>query len=182
MPGFSRRLHRRLAVLLTDLAIAAVDASARRLERFGRGLDSRAWRLANLQAARWAEDWAAQLVRAITESTRQQIRDLVGRAIREGWSTEELAQAIEARGIFSRHRAQLIAITETTRSFAVANAIAWQAARVERARWYTAADDRVCPICESRAGKSVPLLPSGSFDSPLPPAHPGCRCYLQPEV
>lgn len=171
-----------MVALLTDLAITAVETSARHLERVGRPLDQRAWELANLQAARWAEEWSSQLVRAITESTRRELRDILGRAIREGWGIDEIEEAIAARGVFSRERARLIAITETTRSFATANAIAWNAAGVERGRWFTAADDRVCPICDARAGKSFPLLSSASFDSDLPPAHPGCRCYLQPEV
>jgi len=89
-------------------------------------------------------------------------------------------------GAFSPARAEMAAITEVTRAISAAEfGIAGYLATVDdpglrkvlRSVWYTALDERVCPICEplhglgkEEWGKAFPLGP---------PAHPRCRCSLQ---
>jgi len=58
-----------------------------------------------------------------------------------------------------------------------------------RAEWQTAGDDRVCEICQALEGqtwtikeaRSATVSVAGHSDIPVkPPAHPRCRCSLQP--
>jgi SPP1 gp7 family putative phage head morphogenesis protein len=99
---------------------------------------------------------------------------------------------------FSKMRAQRIAATEITRAYAYGNLTAWKASGLVSAkRWYTARDERVCPICGGLDGTIVSidanfnlpqsvlerLIPSlrGRFNPVLaPPAHVNCRCALMP--
>jgi SPP1 gp7 family putative phage head morphogenesis protein len=87
---------------------------------------------------------------------------------------------------YNPQRAKWIAVTETTRSFAMGNLNSWKAGGlVQGMRWHTAEDDIVCPICSPLAGKLVSLEKGFSHedldqDIPHPPAHVMCRCWLQP--
>lgn len=45
-------------------------------------------------ARRWAAEWSASKVVAITDSTRAALRDLTGRALREGWSVDRFAAVL----------------------------------------------------------------------------------------
>ena len=86
--------------------------------------------------------------------------------------------------------------------FAEGNVLAWEATGlVSGKKWATAGDDLVCGICFPLNGKVVEiegnfeLLPGEMSDDLLaramegeeftwqtPPAHPRCRCWLQPFV
>lgn len=90
---------------------------------------------------------------------------------------------------FNGFRSKLIATTEVTRVFAEGNIIAWrQSGLVAGKRWQTAKDERVdCAICRPLQGIVVPLdagfTPEGPGLGPTaPPAHPRCRCWLQPVI
>ena len=104
--------------------------------------------------------------------------------------------------VVSATRAEMIAVTEITRLFAEGNVEAWKATGlVSGKEWMTALDDMVCPICKPLQGKIVEIetpfeLPIEEMDEALlkqaqggedflwetPPAHPRCRCWLQPFV
>src|SRR6185436_8599556 len=59
-------------------------------------------------------DSLAKQVRGVASTTKDDIRRLTGQAAAEGWSTEELAKQIRAKGeIASRSRALTISRTET---------------------------------------------------------------------
>jgi len=87
----------------------------------------------------------------------------------------QLIRAIEPT--FGAVRAERIAVTESTRiyyesTYQAANANPY----VVALRWYTAADERVCPICGPNHTVIVPknqrVWPNGATI----PAHPNCRC------
>jgi len=78
----------------------------------------------------------------------------------------------------------MIAITETTKAFAMAERIAGN--ELQKAypdvpvvkQWYTNQDDLVCDICGPLAGKEVPLTSLFAGDIEQPPAHVRCRCWM----
>lgn len=118
-----------------------------------------------------------------------------------GLSLDELEGTIKDIFEFSDEiRAQQVARTETFRIANAATHEAWdQSGLVKTVKWYTAADERVCPWCEPLHGKVVGIdddffkkgdTVTGSDGSKLdleyddvqaPPLHVSCRCYLRPE-
>ena len=155
------------------------------VESMGIGID---WTLPFTEAADWARKYGGKLVRGVTRTTRDRIGVQVGNWIEQPDKTlDDLWRAIMDDHAFSRARARLIAITETTAAYARGEMEA--AGQLEKEgyfeymkQWQTASDDRVCPICAPLQGTDV-LGTRGVFDSrigPLkgPPAHPGCRCWV----
>jgi phage portal protein BeeE len=92
------------------------------------------WGLANQNAVDWARSDAASKVKKINETTRQAIRDEVSDWSKQGGTLDDLTARIEGmtdgsgNPVFDRRRAQLIASTEATDTYAAANNQAWQAA------------------------------------------------------
>lgn len=97
-------------------------------------------------------------------------------------------------------RAAQVARTETFRTANDATKSAWkQTGVVKTIKWYTAADEAVCPWCEPMNGKIISIddnffdkgdSHTGSDGSTLdisysdvgaPPLHVSCRCYTRPE-
>lgn len=127
-------------------------------------------------------DELAVAVAVVAETTRDQIRDLVGRQAQEGWSIPELAREIRALGeVESRRRATLIARTETATAYSKGALLAYERSGVvAQVEWLTAGSE-ACPICEPLDGQLVDLGKAWG-DVAHPPAHPGCRCAIAPVV
>lgn len=109
------------------------------------------WNLVNSRAVDWAHTNAAELVKGITETTRQNVSEAVSDWVASGQPTSALARTIQGLdAAFGPKRALLIAQTESTNSFAHGNVMAWAAAGLPRV-----------------------VFP--------PSAHPRCRCRIQPK-
>jgi SPP1 gp7 family putative phage head morphogenesis protein len=127
---------------------------------------------------------------AITDSTRDGLRQYVTDAIEQGWSNDRLASEVRDSYAFSSERAMVIARTETNMASNQGALNGYKASGVvDGKQWLTAEDDQVSEECEEN-GNAGPnqdgvLLdfdeeyPSG--DS-APPAHPNCRCVLAPYI
>lgn len=93
----------------------------------------------------------------------------------------QLIRALEPT--FGRVRAERIAVTETTRIFYEST---WQAANanpnVTMLRWYTAADERVCPVCGPLHLAVIPKSQRTWAGGVSIPAHPNCRCVAIEET
>lgn len=126
----------------------------------------------------------AQDVRRISETTRREIQELVGRQAAEGWSAEQLADEIrELAGVHARARAELIARTETAAAYSRASLLAYeQSGVVASVEWLTAEDERTCPVCAPLDGQRAALGDTFAGGVAHPPAHPGCRCAISPIV
>lgn len=136
---------------LLALSAAAVERAKDTLTETAMDVD---WGLANERAATWARTHSANLVTNVTETTKRKVSEAVGDWIDAGETHAELVKRIQkltedGEAVFDRTRAELIATTEATRTYAEANNTAWTAAG---------------------------YLPA-AFKAP---AHPNCRCYLQP--
>lgn len=111
----------------------------------------------------------------------------------EGLSKSQIDRMVERYTERSlRHRALMIARTETIRAANAGQVEAWRQAQTqglltgaERMHWIVATDERACPIC-----KEIPRMNpngvaiGGHFQTPngiarMPPdPHPSCRCAL----
>lgn len=128
-------------------------------------------------------DTLATEVRRVAETTRDQIRVLVGRQAEEGWNLQELAKQIRALGdVETPKRALRIAQTETAAAYSRGSILAYQdSGVVSGVEWLTAGSE-VCDVCQPLNGQVADL--GGDFAGGVahPPAHPGCRCAIAPVV
>ena len=166
-----RGIQKNVEPILVDIFVSQAEAL---MNGVGVGVD---WALVNTHAVNWARDHSAALLRQLFDRTYEGVSTLVPEAYRQGWTMRELTTALER--YYSPVRAEMIAITETTRA-AVEGERAF-VAQLEKDGgfqmvpvWVTDLDDRVCPICKPRNGKPIT---NGMF----PPAHPRCRCYVDYE-
>ena len=133
------------------------------------------WTMVNEGAADIAEARAQAWAAEATATTKRQIRQLIADGIRARTPQKLLLGQIQST---LGRRANVEAITEITRVYALANQRAWQASpAVTGLTWQTAVDDRVCLVCGPRHRRSLPI-----DSTQIPPAHYGCRCWITPEV
>jgi SPP1 gp7 family putative phage head morphogenesis protein len=121
---------------------------------------------------------------AITDTTRDGIRQLVAKAEEQGQSVQQLAKAIRESALFSKSRAETIARTEL--SFADNNGaiMAWKRSGiVSKKRWLLGSEHMICDSCDANAKAGAidldDVFPSGDYCSPQ---HPGCVCTCVPVI
>lgn len=120
-------------------------------------------------------------IKAVADTTKEEIRGLVGQATEEGWSTTELAKRIREHGDqMSKSRSEMIARTESATAYSAGSVLAYQDAGVTKKKWQAEADapDDDCQI----DGETVGVDESFSNGLDYPPAHPNCRCAVAPVV
>lgn len=100
--------------------------------------------------------------------------EVVARGVLEGRGTAAIVRELRTRLGVVKHRAEVIAQTESMRAYSVARDERFRAAGVEQVRWWATVDDRTCPLCRPRAGVLYAL---GQVQTPL---HPRCRCTTTP--
>jgi len=136
------------------------------------------WMLVNEQAVNWASEYAGKLITKITETNRKLVNEYVQRYYRDSWTIDDLVDKLSV--MFSKERARIIAITETTNAatqseLSTINYLEGQYNLRYDGYWLTANDDRVCDYCGPRHDK---LIDDGEY----PPAHVNCRCEVRFEL
>lgn len=135
-----------------------------------------AWDQVNAAVLALARQEAAALAAQLNATTQAQAAQILADWISTGGTLEELTDRLSL--LYPPTRAEMIAVTETTRIYAKGNLAAWKAGGLVTAyTWQTSNDERVCPVCGPRQGKRYDI-DSGE----MPPAHPRCRCWIVPEV
>lgn len=149
--------------------------SARRLAK-DVGADF-AWEIANERAAAYARTYTYELVKDITTTDMRLLQGAFDQYYRQGMSLEEVSEVIEMSPAFGPARAELIAITEVTRTSVAGEwdqvqtlvDQGWDLVPV----WNTRYDEFVCGDCGPRHDHA-----QGDGWEEAPPAHPRCRCWL----
>lgn len=155
---------------------AALEAARDAMQQIGVSVS---WDLVNQNAIEWAHKYTYELVSGITDTSRAYLETAVTQWQTSGLPIRELTNSLAS--MFGAVRAEMIAVTEVTRAYAEGNISSWRASGVvDGVRWMTAEDEIVCPICHPLAGKRGTL--DDGVNGKKPPAHPRCRCYLQPIV
>jgi SPP1 gp7 family putative phage head morphogenesis protein len=170
--------------LLFGAGVDGAQSSLDDLIEIGIGVD---WGLVNKAVRDWAKGYTFDLVRGITQTTREFLQSAEAEWIESGAPLDALIDQIAP--MFGKTRAEMIAVTETTRCFAEGNLATWrQSGVVNKKVWMTAEDEIVCSICEPLGGMTVGLdengftTEQGGIGLTAPPAHVRCRCWLQPVV
>lgn len=133
------------------------------------------WGLVNRDAVAWARGYAGELIRGLNTTTRDALRQEIARWVESGEPLDALARRLQPT--FGEMRGRVIAETEVTRAFAQGQIAAFGRVGVTRWRWNTAADERVCDVCQPRDGLVYEV---GKGEEP--PAHVRCRCWVSAEV
>ena len=146
------------------------------------------WDLVNEGAASWARDHGGKLVKDISTTTRRGVGNAVSNFYTEAQTMGELTGNMTTfrdnlGTVFSPQRAEMIAITEVTRSAVqgereMAKELAKEGIIMVEV-WQTRNDDLVCKICEPRNGKEQG---DGWTENDGPPGHPRCRCNVRHEL
>ena len=137
--------------------------------------------LVNAEAAEWATKYAGNLITSINKTTKEAVRGIISDFV----STPGMTIGdIVTRLPYNEPRALMIAVTETTKTYAMAERMAGEALQKEYPdvlvvkRWYTNNDDRVCPLCGPLHMAEVPLKEAFPGGYEQPPAHVRCRCWM----
>lgn len=124
----------------------------------------------------WARQNAGTMITQISQTDIQTVRDTVARMASNQITREEGQSILES--LFGPRRAKVIADTELTTAFQRASDMlqeeAQEAGMDTEEIWYTAEDEKVCPVCGPLDQQPESIWrntqPGG------PPAHIGCRC------
>ncbi len=185
----SDEFWQREARALADIMRPWIEARAGRgieeglhlLDEMGFGDLTIDWNLVNDWARAWSMAHTAEVVSQITTTSMDAFTRVFPDWAASGEHLDRLKDMLSAS--YEPWRAKLIAATETTRAYANGNRVSWGASGlVDEVQWFTGQDELVCPVCGDLAGKTARL--DGTFPGGIetPPAHPGCRCYIQPIV
>jgi len=155
----------------------------------------------NQQASDWARARAAELVGmsydeegnlipnpdakwAITETTRQDLRDIVADAFIGNTDREDIVEnikaALETSRVFSDARAAMIAQTEIGRSQMGSSLEVWRKSGLVTKLVWEAVGDNPCPFCLLNDGVEVDFgkpFPSGAHSTLE--SHPNCACLVR---
>ena len=162
-----KNLSKQVEPVLMDIFIQQAEAL---MDDIVIGVD---WGLVNTAAANWAREHSEEILKKLFDVTYQGLNETIPKFYELGWNLGDLQSALERW--YSPVRAEMIAITETTRA-----AVEGEKALVELLKqengiemipiWKTAKDERVCPLCGPRHNQPI-------TDGVYPPLHPRCRCY-----
>lgn len=175
-----------LANLLIEKLIRLVQAGAE-TARKQLGIDVRLdWQLDLPGVRAWVEKHAAELVKNVSESVRNDIRQAVLEGLTQGRGWREMRDQIEETVGLSGWRAERIARTETIRAHAQGAIEGYKASGTVSGIQWLGNQAGACPRCRELNGKVVPLgqvfFADPTFGDGLPPRHPSCRCGIKPVI
>jgi type III secretion system FlhB-like substrate exporter len=121
---------------------------------------------------------------AITEPTRDMLRSTVTDALDNGWTSQQLQQAIMQNEAFSASRAQMIARTELSRAASQGSRDAWKGAglKVRKRNALSSAHEGPDECDECTAQGWLPFDEAFASGEQESPHHPRCACDIEYEV
>jgi len=135
----------------------------------------------DVHAIDWAKAHAADLLDDLSETSREDIRDAITRALEGEIDLEEAADEI-LDAVGDKARARMITRTESMRAVSEGQRQAWGQAKDngllsgDETRVWIITPYEACPECEALDGQEAPL--DGTYPGGIegPPLHPNCRC------
>lgn len=197
--GVDTALADRLTFVVREAATEGYAAGARSAQHvlavgFDGTVDWGGWKPGNVAAARkvLSEDgltvglWrllddVGVRISKIAAGRLDEVAAVLADGLERGEGVSAIATAL--RGVLDdRNWAEMTAWTETNRAISAAALDTYRLAGVDGKSWFTAADQRVCPICKANEDQGAIALgvPFASGDE-HPPGHPRCRCAVVPE-
>lgn len=188
-PSFWEEEMRRLALILvprlTQIALEGAEVGS---SKIGVGFN---WSIYSLLAEQWAKEYTDALLKQVRTTNEEVVGGLLAAWISTpGRTVGDLRMALAPW--FGINRADMIAVTETTRALAAGELLSYQRAGIEEIQWGTNHDELVCPRCGPLNGQINKIGdPFGYFvwrkgqaPEPVftPPFHPRCRCGISPVV
>jgi hypothetical protein len=185
-----------LAVPVSDVLKSVAVKTARRALQSLEVREKGVFNLANENAAAYARARGAELVGrkwvdgelvanpdarwAITEATRDNLRELIEKAYTDGMTPAQLKTAIQDSTEFSAARAKTIAKTETAMASVSGSIEGWKASGLVTGKQSLLSDDHdEDDECDEAAEQGViPLDEAFDNSSQGPPYHPRCNCSL----
>jgi hypothetical protein len=134
-------------------------------------------------AVAYAARRGGELIKDLAGTTRDDMRALLARAVKEGLSPDELSTAVEGLGAFSDYRADVIARTELAFAHVQGNVEGWRAAgdMVVGKRSILSDLHDVPDECDEAAEAGVVPFDDDFVDGyAFPPYHPQCCCDVVP--
>lgn len=132
----------------------------------------------NERAADYAATSAAEQVKGINQTTLDSMQELIGDAIDNRLSVEDLARNLTGElEDFSLNRARVIARTEMADAFAQSALDKLNDYNIEYKQWISYSD--CCDVCtDNEDDGPIPVDENFSSGDDAPPAHPNCRCTI----
>ena len=127
----------------------------------------------------WLNTAGISTITGISDTRIGDLAQALDAAVNEGQSPDQLADVIAALGS-DEVNADLVSGTELARAVSQASLNTYDEFGVTQVSWLIAPTD-ACPLCvnNSYAG-DIPIGSAFPDGSTAPPAHPRCRCVLQP--
>lgn len=135
----------------------------------------------NAFAVDYAEARAAELVKGLEKTTEDMLRGTITESIENGWSPQQLADAIQDNYGFSSERSMVIARTEAAYADVQGNLEGWRVSGVVAGKKWITDPNEPCDLCDALDGVVVDLedeFPDEGGDGP--PLHPNCECDVIP--
>lgn len=155
---------------------AAVDATIADLK-----VDT-SFDLKNPRAVKYIKSRGAENVKGINETTKDQLRTLIGNAVEDSKSYTEITALIRQKfADFALYRARLIAVTEVGNGYEAGNRMLIDdlidgGLEMEKS-WLTVGDENVDQECaDNEAQGWIPVDQAFGSGHDQPLAHPNCRC------
>jgi SPP1 gp7 family putative phage head morphogenesis protein len=137
------------------------------------------WSLVPSDAIKDVERYVKRLVGELDKTTLKDFERVLVQWLESGGTLDDLKHQLTP--VFNDpDRADLIAVTEASNAYNTGAINRWEEVGVEKVKWQTVRDAKVCPICEP-LHNSVATIDSGfGGEGLIPPAHGRCRCFLRP--
>jgi len=161
---------------LTQAAREGVENAEEYLNGAGKAID------ADVIAEGVGNYHAAELVTKLDDATRDMLAGDIDTAMKEGWTTDELAGKLSENYAFSEARAQTIARTEIAFADMQGSMETYRASGVVTGKKVLLAENP-CPICEENANDGIIDLDEDfSSGDDAAPFHPNCECTVTPII
>jgi uncharacterized protein with gpF-like domain len=158
----------------TTTSDLATDAATKQLNDAA-VTDSDTFHTVNANAVAWADKHAGDLITDISDGTRHWIQPAVVKALREGFTAQELKSEILDGYAFSNARALAIARTEVAHATNAGDMIGAHGAGMDTKSWLASGDS--CDDCNGNEDDGeIGIDEDYSSGVDRPPAHTSCGC------